>query len=396
MPGPNLAIVTSHPIQYYAPVFRALTSLGTVNVRVFYTWSQVSNGGIFDRDFGTELKWDIPLLAGYAHQFVQNTSRRPGTDHFYGLKNPTLISEVESWHADALLVYGWNAHSHLQALRHFKGRIPVFFRGDSTLLDRRSSWRTALRRAFLRWVYSNVDVAIAVGSNNRDYFAWAGVPPDRIAIAPHSVDTGRFAADAEQQQQRAEEWRRTLGIAPEAVVFLFAGKLQEKKSPGLLLAAFQALDDKSHLVFAGSGELESQLKSQAGTRRNVHFLSFQNQSAMPLVYRLGDVFVLPSQGPGETWGLALNEAIASGRPVVASSKVGGARDLIQAGVNGWTFESGDQQGLQGILRRAIGLGRPRLQSMGAAAHGLSDSWSTQECAQRIAAVVLKTVGANRP
>jgi glycosyltransferase involved in cell wall biosynthesis len=82
----------------------------------------------------------------------------------------------------------------------------------------------------------------------------------------------------------------------------------------------------------------------------VHFLPFQNQSLMPVVYRLGNVFVLPSQGPGETWGLALNEAMATGRAIIASSKVGGARDLILPGTNGWIFESGDR----GALERALG------------------------------------------
>jgi glycosyltransferase involved in cell wall biosynthesis len=388
MPRLKLAIITSHPIQYYAPVFRALTLLGSIDVRVFYTWSQVADSGVFDRDFRAQVTWDVPLLTGYAYQFVQNVARRPGTDHFGGLTNPTLIGEINGWEADVVLVFGWYARSHLKALRYFKGRIPVLFRGDSTLLDQRSSWRTLLRRHFLHWVYSHVDVAIAVGTNNRDYFSWCGLPQERIAFAPHSVDTLRFATDAEHRQRSAEEWRLNLGIAPDAVVFLFAGKLQEKKNPDLLLAAFDAVADRSHLVFVGGGELESGLRSRIGNRSNVHLLPFQNQSVMPVVYRVGDVFVLPSQGPGETWGLALNEAMASGRVIVASSKVGGARDLIDAGRNGWLFGSGDLKALQEILRNAVALGRPALRAMGEAGQIRSDRWSTEECARCIAEVVL--------
>ena len=388
---PKLAIVSSHPIQYYAPVFRALAAQGAIDPRVFYTWSQAAEAGNFDPGFATEVRWDVPLLAGYAHQFVQNVSKKPGTHHFGGLENPTLIREIENWQPEAVLVYGWNSRSHLNVLRHFKGRIPVLFRGDSTLLDRQPWWRAALRRAFLRWVYGHVDLAIAVGSNSRDYFEWCGLSATRIEIAPHSVDTLRFASDVAVHERRALQWRREFGIPAEAVVFLFAGKLQAKKNPGLLLEAFAHAGAAAHLVLAGQGEVEAELKFRSRNRGNVHFLPFQNQSVMPSVYRLGDVFVLPSQGPGETWGLALNEAMACGRAVIASSKVGAARDLIQPGVTGWVFESGDGDALAGLLREAAAHGREHLRTMGAAARLDSNRWSTEESARRIGEIVRSCV-----
>ncbi len=388
MPKRKLAIICTHPIQYYAPVFRALAESGEIDLRVFYTWSQAASDGVFDPGFGTEVKWDIPLLEGYAYHFVRNIAKYPGPHHFRGLNTPTLTQEIDAWHPDAVLVYTWNSRSHLQALRFFKGRLPVLFRGDSTLLDQRPWWRVLLRRIFLTWVYSHVDIAIAVGSNNRDYFTWCGLPVQRITLAPHSVDTVRFAADSAEYERLAARWRHELGIRPEAIVILFAGKLQPKKNPALLLDAFGTLNNGAHLVFVGNGELEGKLKAIARTLPNVHFMPFQNQSAMPAVYRLGDVFVLPSQGPEETWGLALNEAMASGRPVIASSKVGGARDLIRAGVDGWIFESGDRKALEGALGRAVDVGRRGLRTMGRAAQAQSVHWSTAESARRIGEAVL--------
>jgi glycosyltransferase involved in cell wall biosynthesis len=385
----KLAIICTHPIQYYAPVFRALAKSGRIDLRVFYTWSQAAAAGTFDPGFGTEVKWDVPLLEGYEYHFVRNIAKRPGLDHFGGLHTPTLAREIEAWGADAVLIYTWNSRAHLQALRYFKGRLPVLFRGDSTLLDYRPWWRALMRRLFLAWVYSHVDVAIAVGSNNRDYFAWCGLPLQRIALAPHSVDTVRFAADSVDHDSLAARWRQDLSIDPQAVVILFAGKLQPKKNPNLLVDAFKALGDGSHLVYVGNGELESQLKARAKTIRNIHFISFQNQSAMPAVYRLGDVFVLPSQGPEETWGLAMNEAMASGRAVIASSKAGGARDLIKSGETGWIFESGDGHALENTLRQAVACGRRGLQVMGKAAQIQSVQWSTEESARRIGEAVLE-------
>lgn len=383
----KLAIVSTHPIQYYAPVFRALTQQGDIDVRVFYTWSQSDSSAKFDPGFGTEVNWDIPLLEGYAHQFVPNVARRPGLHHFGGLHTPSLASAIEGWKADAVLVYTWNSRAHLQALRHFKGRCPVLFRGDSTLLDRRSWWRARMRHVVLTWVYSHVDVAIAVGTANRDYFAWCGIPPDRIAMAPHSVDTVRFGGDLENHASTALQWRQELGIGSDAVAILFAGKFQSKKNPHLLIDAFAALEDGPHLVFVGNGELESELKNRCLALRRVHFMPFQNQSLMPAVYRLGDVFVLPSQGPEETWGLAMNEAMASGRPVIASSMAGGAVDLVQSGENGWIFESGNRFALEELLRQAVGHGREGLQAMGNSAQTSSVRWSTQNSAQLIAKAV---------
>jgi glycosyltransferase involved in cell wall biosynthesis len=388
VPRRRLAIVSTHPIQYYSPVFRALTETGKLELRVFYTWSQAAEEKVFDSGFGTVVKWDIPLYDGYDYQFVPNVAKRPGLDHFQGLNTPTLAQEIEAWKADAVLIYTWNSLSHLRALRYFKGKLPVFFRGDSTLLDERPWWRTLLRRTFLSWVYSHVDVAIAVGSNNRDYFAWCGLPLDRIAFAPHSVDTARFAANTVEHSRRALEWRARLNISPNAIVFLFAGKLQKKKDPGLLLDAFSGIKDGSHLIFVGNGEMEEELKQRAQAIRGVHFLPFQNQRSMPAVYRLGDVFVLPSRGPEETWGLALNEALASGRAVIASTKVGGARDLIRPDENGWTFKSGERRDLQMILERAVERGKAGLRAMGETAQRRSGQFSSEASAHRIGEAVL--------
>lgn len=384
----KLAIVSTHPIQYYSPVFRALAQSQRLDVRVFYTWSQSAQGSVYDSGFGTSVEWDLPLLEGYDYRFVDNVAKNPGPHHFRGLVTPTLAKVIQDWQPDAVLVYTWNSHSHLQALRHFKGKVPVLFRGDSTLIDERAWWRALLRRIFLTWVYKHVDVAIAVGSNNRDYFAWCGLPLSRIAVAPHSVDTVRFSSESTVHDSRAAEWRRALFIAPDATVILFAGKLQPKKAPFLLLSAFENLNNGAHLIFVGNGELEFDLVERAATVANVHFMPFQNQSIMPAVYRLGDIFVLPSQGPEETWGLALNEAMASGRAVIASSKVGGARDLILEGENGWTFASGNSAALEDVLCRACLQGRNQLHAMGRRAQELSADWSTEESARRIGEAVL--------
>ena len=129
----NLAIITSHPIQYNAPLFKLISERKKIKIKVFYTWEQ-SKEKVFDEKFGKEINWDIPLLEGYDYTFVKNISKKPNSGSFKGVINPTLNKEIENWKADAILVFGWNHHSHFKAMRYFKGKIPVYFRGDSTLL----------------------------------------------------------------------------------------------------------------------------------------------------------------------------------------------------------------------------------------------------------------------
>jgi glycosyltransferase involved in cell wall biosynthesis len=355
--------------------------------RVFYTWSQAASGNLADTDFGRTLSWDVPLTEGYDFEFVDNVARRPGLHGFHGVRTPSLVRRIGEFGADAVLVYAWNLSAHLHALRHFKGRIPVFFRGDSTLLDTAPLPRRVARRLLLTAIYRHVDVAIAPGTASRDYFRWCGLPHRAIEYAPHSVDTRRFGADEAGHCARAAAWRAELGIAPGERVFVFAGKFSAKKDPLLLAEAFANADTLAHLVFIGGGALEPALRARAHPR--IHVLPFQNQSSMPAAYRIGDVFVLPSRGPGETWGLVLNEAMACGLPVIASTRVGGAADLVVEGRTGWRFAAGDVDALARLIVKCAALPRAQLAQMGAAARQHVEAFSTEACVERMAEIFMR-------
>ncbi len=335
----RLAIVTSHPIQYNAPLFKLLTQRGNVKIKVFYTWGKGVMENKFDPGFGKSIQWDIPLLEGYDFSFVQNISPDPGTHHFKGIINPSLHKEIEGWKADAVLVFGWSFQSHLKCIRYFSNKIPVLFRGDSTLLDEKAGIKQSLRRLFLKWIYSHIDFAFYVGENNRNYFLTHGLKSAQMIYAPHAVDNERFAGAANQFEQEAIQIRKKLGIQSGDLVLLFAGKLEAKKNPFFLVDLLSKISDtRLKILFAGSGVLQPALQSAAKKDSRILLIDFQNQRQMPIIYRVGDFFVLPSTGTGETWGLALNEAMASGRAVIASDKTGGAIDLIEDGVNGLVLD----------------------------------------------------------
>lgn len=355
------------------------------SIKVFYTWGQ-AQGKVLDKDFGIEREWDIDLLSGYDHVFVKNISTTPGSHHYKGIINPTLVSEVASFHPDKIIVYGWKFNSHLKILRHFKGKIPLYFRGDSTLLDEPAgfSLKKTLRKLLLQWVYRHVDYVLSPGTASDAYFLNAGLSASQIIRAPHAVDNARFSGtgipdELSTYEVSARKWRKELSIPDDTKVFLFAGKFEPKKDPILLVKAFLRIHQQysnTHLIMVGNGILEEELKtmtsspstfstsSTPSTSLNISqplstssnpitFLPFQNQSIMPVVYRLGDVYVLPSRGPGETWGLAINEAMACGRPVIASDKCGAAADMVKDNENGFVFKAGNENGLYNCMGKMI-------------------------------------------
>lgn len=371
----KLSIIASHPIQYYAPWFRLLSATEGLTIKVFYLWDF---GVTEQRDEGFQqtLKWDIPLLEGYDHEFVPNISSRPGTSHFRGLINPTLTERVRSFAPDAVLLFGYNYYSLIRFIIGWRSSdVPLLFRGDSHRLVRRCGIKEWLRRQMISLIYRQVTGFLSVGKANHDYFRYHDVPEQKLFFAPHAVDNERFIAQHDEALLQATVWKRELGIPDRHGVILFAGKFEDKKRPLDLLKAFLSADlaDVS-LLFVGAGHLEADLMQQANSHPNVHFAPFQNQTNMPRTYAAADVVVLPSFGPSETWGLAINEAMCMARPVIVSSHVGCALDLVRQDQNGMVFHAGDVAALAACLRDAFA-DRSRLRSWGEESRKMVEKYS---------------------
>ncbi len=241
---------------------------------------------------------------------------------------------------NAVLFFGWAYQSHLKAIRYFSGKLPVYFRGDSTLLDKQAGIRAFFRPFFLKWVYRYINHAFYVGVNNKAYFKHFGVKDKQLTFAGHAVDNERFSVPADNDVKLL---RDTLGLKHTDILILYAGKFEEKKNLPALIDAFKKITRPGcHLLFVGDGQLESLIREKAHSAANIHFMEFQNQSYMPVIYQACQVFCLPSKGPGETWGLAVNEAMASGKAVLVSDRAGCAADLVKDNYNGAIFTSDNE------------------------------------------------------
>lgn len=351
---PRLAFVVTHPIQYYVPIYRLLAHRDDVEVKVFFTW-HAGQASQFDPGFQREIAWDIPLTEGYAFEAIKNSATDSGPHRFGGIQCPDLADRIQNWQPDAVHLTGYAYDAHLRLLWTLRRQgVPVLFRGDSHLLDAAPAWKRLLKRFVLSRVFAWPEVFLYTGQNNRRYYEAFGVPACKLVACPHSIEVQRFAENAELHEREAGEWRASLGLPAANPILLFAGKFETKKRPVELMRAFRQFGHASlRLVMLGDGPLRPAVEAEAALAPElIRVLPFQNQSRMPATYRLGDIFVLPS-AHDETWGLAVNEALACGRPVLVSDKVGCAVDVVKPGRNGEVFRADDWADFHRALDRLV-------------------------------------------
>ncbi|MGO8833998.1 MAG: glycosyltransferase family 4 protein [Roseiarcus sp.] len=348
----RLAVVTSHPIQYQAPLFRELAT--GLDSTVFFACRATSRDQA-NAGFGTAFEWDIDLTAGYASQFLTNHSRTPRPGQFSGCDTPEIGERLRGGRFDAVLVMGWHLKTYWQTIWAAKRlRIPVLARGDSHLETPRSNIKRIVKSLAYPPLLRLFDATLYVGRRSRSYYENYGYPAERLFFSPHCVDTAWFAARATPDARRS--LRAMHGIAPQAKVLLFAGKLVPSKRPLDLIAAAaqsRAGGRNVEVMVAGDGELRSSMmKAAAAAGVPLHLLGFCNQTEMPAAYAAADCLVLPSDAR-ETWGLVANEALACGRPIIVSNACGCAPDLASGTGAGLTHPVGDVQKLSVAILEII-------------------------------------------
>lgn len=340
----RIGFLISHPIQYYAPIFRELAT--HCDLTVFFahrqTAAQQAEGG-----YGVAFDWDVDLLSGYKSRFLTNVARRPSTSHFAGCNTPEIVERIAEGRFDAFVVPGWSLRSYWQAIRACRRLgVPVMVRGDSQLgSPRRATVRLAKELLFPRMM-KLFDGYLYVGERSRAYLEHYGAARDRLFFSPHCVDNRAFGnASSGVTKTRG---RRVL----------FVGRLVPFKRPLDIVKAAAQLATAGRpveLVVAGAGELEGELRAAARAGGvEATFLGFVNQSRLPEVYAGADVLVLPS-GAEETWGLVVNEAMACGIPAVVSDAVGCGPDLVEPGATGEVAPLDDVAGLAAAIDRVLDL-----------------------------------------
>jgi glycosyltransferase involved in cell wall biosynthesis len=359
MSGPTrLCVLTTHPIQYMAPWFRALADDPALELEVIFL--RELNAAQQGVGFGQAFQWDVPLRQGYASRVLGVAA---GIGDVPGLLW-RLVRAVRDIRPDAMLITGWNEPGLMAAypLMKLLG-VPVILRGESNALRPRAAVTKFLHRMLL----GLVSAVVVIGKANRQFYLNNGVRPERLFGGAYFVESARMLAMAEANAGSRAGLRAVHGFADEDCVFAFVGKHVPFKRPMLLVEAAALARRRGlpvSLLFAGSGELTEALKRRADELGvPAHFTGFLNQTEMWKAYVPADAFVLPSTN-GETWGLVTNEAMLFGLPVIVSDQVGCGPDLVVEGETGYVFH-GEAEGLADAMEKLVKT-RNRAPAMGAA------------------------------
>jgi glycosyltransferase involved in cell wall biosynthesis len=372
----RLAFMMTHPTQYHSPWFRALAARSDISIHVFYgalpTAAQQGDG------FGVTFEWDTPLLEGYEYTVLRNVGSG-SISTFSGIDTPDVGRAVAEGDFDAWIINGWRTRSEWRTIEacHERG-VPMFIRGDSTLLTRRSVPKRVVKHLlYRRWV-PRFACYLTVGSLNERYYRHYGANPERFVPVRHFVDNEWFGSQADARRVASRTTRALWRVPDSSLMLLFAGKFTGDKQPlDAIRAVERARQDGSdiHLVMVGDGPLRAECERYCVDRNlPVTFAGFLNQGEMPTAYAAADVLVMSSVS--ETWGLVVNEAMASGLPAIVSDMVGCAPDLVIRNETGSIFPAGNFDMLATIIRD-YAANRMKVEKAGIAARALVQSYSLE-------------------
>jgi glycosyltransferase involved in cell wall biosynthesis len=194
-----------------------------------------------------------------------------------------------------------------------------------------------------------------VGTLAKEYLEVVSRAQRPTFLFPYNVDNAWFAQQANAFRSRRDELLRVIGFSAQNFIVLGIMKWHEREDPLVLIQAFRRLLEhkpEARLVLVGDGPLRPEVEEMIrGIEDKLCLPGYAPYSDLPKYYALADVFVHPAQS--EPWGVSVNEAMACGVPVVLSSGVGAAKDLVIEGETGFVFRVGDSVALAQTLANCI-------------------------------------------
>ncbi|MEO7312940.1 MAG: glycosyltransferase family 4 protein [Chitinophagaceae bacterium] len=353
-----IIFINSHPIQYFAPLYKSMNDSG-IPTEAWYCNDESVKGGL-DRQFGVEVKWDIPLLEGYKSRFFKNYSWKPShSAGFFGLMNFGMVPELFRIPKSVIVVHGYHYCTHLLILLFgkIKGHT-ICLRCEMPYSQEtlKKGWKQTLKKFWLkRILFPRIHYFLNIGTQNRLFYKSFNVADSRIVFCPYSVDNSRFRTENDRLTASKVNIRKELNIPETAKVIVYSGKYMDKKKPLDLLQAYIRLNDPNcWLIMIGEGELRQEMENLISGHQltNVILTGFVNQSKISEYYAVGNVFVMCST-IGETWGLSVNEAMNFDLPLVVSDLTGCSADLVKPGVNGYVFKTGNIEELTAKLHDVL-------------------------------------------
>ena len=326
----KIAIFTEHPTQWESPFFSYLTKLSDFDLEVFYT-NRLGVDESMDKESKLRIIFDIPdILDGYKY-------------NFFSTKKEFLLRMTRN-HYDVLIVEG---HSGLvQRLAILFGifkRTPMIYRADSTLLYKENVLKKVLRKIFLPVFFKSFAAFLPLSSATVDFLKFYKVPTRSIFLSPYVINNQWYSELSFEWRTREYQIKEQLELDKNKSIVLAVLRFEERENPlEFLSAAEYLLSEMPSVTFVlvGDGLLKNKVVQYIKNKNlsNVILPGYVKLSELTKYFAVADVFVHPAKE--ECWGLSVNEAMASGVPVVISDNVGCHRDLIPSEETGFVYSSG--------------------------------------------------------
>lgn len=338
----RVALIMEHPAQQFTRGLQLLSTEAAVQLQVYY-WSAAKS--LDDPGFGRTVTWDVDLLDGYEWFAPASTMSTIGRLRW-------LVSQLRAARPDVVICYGWGSQiARGSIIFCLLTRMAFLLYGDTTWQHSSGGRHRVFRSLLLNVLTRLCAGAVSTGTFNREFYIRCGMDPRRIYYGVCPADTEFFG------QARAD--LDGIGLEPGRELRIgFAGKLIDRKGVDELLRAAALLDCASDwsVTLVGDGPAMSDLQELTtllDLRDRVVFHGFANTSEMPKLLASFDVVVVPSRL--DMRALITIEAMAAGTATIVSdaTAVWGSGDLIEDGVTGLVYPSGDPAALAKQLSRLL-------------------------------------------
>jgi glycosyltransferase involved in cell wall biosynthesis len=287
-----------------------------------------------------------------------------------------LVQTLQELKPEYVALCGYHRLENLAALAWAK------VTGRSAILMIESKQNDARRRSLQEWLkgvlVKQFDRYLVGGTSHRQYMTMLGAPNSHVFEGYDVVDNLLFAEAAKAAQQNQQILRKKINLPDR--YFLAACRFVPKKNLVTLLEAYrlyrQITDTRWSLVICGGGPLEAELRQFVEVRGipDVYLPGFHKGKELGTYYGLASCFIHPSLQ--EQWGLTVNEAMAAGLPILVSRTCGCVPDLVQEGINGFTFDPTDSSELAELMSK-IAHDNDSLASMGSASQAIIQKYAPE-------------------
>lgn len=383
----RVAVLSELPTPYRWPLFQRVAEAPGLDLTVFFYARNEADRG-----------WSVPVEGAgrpRAEFLPGRVLHVRGRRSLFFHWNPRIVARLKRREFDVAVIPGWSMPTSVASAVACRARgIPYVIFSETHGRSPRPAWLRMTKRVALRPLIRGAGAWLATGTLSEDFLAQHGAERSRIFRFANTPDVEALSRRIDEARGFREATRRALGVPAGEPLVLFVARLIGAKDPAALLAAQAILEARGGapwLVLVGEGAQGNPLREFVRSRRlaRVVFAGTREPQDLPAIWAAADLFVLPSRH--EPWGVVVNEAMAAGLPVVLSDRVGAAPDLLEDGVNGRLFPSGDAERLAAAIAEIAGDADLRAR-MGAASRRVVAGWGYGPSVEGFASAVGAAAG----